>query len=307
MIAGNAPNLIIAGVHKAGTTSLFTYLSHHPDICGSDIKEIGYFVPLKYNKPLSSFNKYLSYFQNCSHSSFRLEASPSYLYGGKIIAERMKELLGEDLKLIFMLRNPVTRLFSFYNFKKSNYQLSSKMSFQEFYSKSIEKRFTMEPENECEEKLIVRGVKEGFYIEHLPEWFETFDRNIYICFFENFRNNVTGTMEDISEWLNIDYTLFNSGGFTKENKTLIYNNSLLHKTAMVLNNRFESFWRKNINLKRKIRGIYNKVNASSSKLIIQEQDKEFLESFYQPYNIKLASFLKSKGYEKLPQWLANSD
>lgn len=36
-------NLIIAGFGKAGTTSLFEYLSSHPDICGSAVKETKFF------------------------------------------------------------------------------------------------------------------------------------------------------------------------------------------------------------------------------------------------------------------------
>ena len=42
------PNLVIAGVPKAGTTSLFNYLAQHPDICPSDVKETRYFEPLRY-------------------------------------------------------------------------------------------------------------------------------------------------------------------------------------------------------------------------------------------------------------------
>lgn len=39
------PNLIICGAQKCGTTSLFHYLSQHPDIAGSSPKkEPGYFM-----------------------------------------------------------------------------------------------------------------------------------------------------------------------------------------------------------------------------------------------------------------------
>ena len=34
-------NLVIVGVPKAATSSLFAYLAQHPDICGSDEKELG--------------------------------------------------------------------------------------------------------------------------------------------------------------------------------------------------------------------------------------------------------------------------
>jgi hypothetical protein len=33
------PNLLLAGIGKAGTTSMFWHLSQHPDICPSRVKE----------------------------------------------------------------------------------------------------------------------------------------------------------------------------------------------------------------------------------------------------------------------------
>ena len=36
--------LLIAGVNKAGTTSVFQYLSSHPDVCGSAVKETKFFA-----------------------------------------------------------------------------------------------------------------------------------------------------------------------------------------------------------------------------------------------------------------------
>ena len=43
MTESRVANLVIVGVPKAGTGSLFAYLAQHPDVCGSDEKEIGYF------------------------------------------------------------------------------------------------------------------------------------------------------------------------------------------------------------------------------------------------------------------------
>ena len=48
------PNLIIACVTKAGTTSLFTYMVSHPHICCSSIKEVSYFLPLRWGSQLLS-------------------------------------------------------------------------------------------------------------------------------------------------------------------------------------------------------------------------------------------------------------
>ena len=46
------PNLIIAGANRAGTTSLYAYLSRNKDICESTIKEKKYFMKVLYNKEL---------------------------------------------------------------------------------------------------------------------------------------------------------------------------------------------------------------------------------------------------------------
>ena len=49
---GRLPNLVVIGVSKAGTTSLFEYLGRHRDVGLSDLKELRYFTPLRYGEPL---------------------------------------------------------------------------------------------------------------------------------------------------------------------------------------------------------------------------------------------------------------
>ena len=44
--------LIIGGASKAGTTSMFSYLAEHPQICASHAKETRFFLDSDY--PLSS-------------------------------------------------------------------------------------------------------------------------------------------------------------------------------------------------------------------------------------------------------------
>ena len=51
-MARGRTDAIIAGVNKAGTTSLFVSLSTHPDVAPSSIKETRYFLPARYGQPL---------------------------------------------------------------------------------------------------------------------------------------------------------------------------------------------------------------------------------------------------------------
>jgi hypothetical protein len=88
----NTPNVVIAGTVKSGTTSLFTYLSWHPDVCVSSVKETNYFTPIIYDEKISNLENYYSFFEHCNESLITLEASPRYLYGGRKIAKIIKEV-----------------------------------------------------------------------------------------------------------------------------------------------------------------------------------------------------------------------
>ena len=74
---------IIAGVNKAGTTSLFVSLSTHPDVAPSSIKETGYFLPARYGRPLEPSSVWDGYFADAGDRPVHLEATPSYFYGGR--------------------------------------------------------------------------------------------------------------------------------------------------------------------------------------------------------------------------------
>jgi len=49
----NREFLIIGGTSKAGTTSLYTYLADHPQICPSALKETRFFLDSDYPLPVS--------------------------------------------------------------------------------------------------------------------------------------------------------------------------------------------------------------------------------------------------------------
>ncbi len=51
------PNLVVAGVPKAGTTSLYAYLAQHPDVFAPKTKEIYYFNNFNENKELKDISE----------------------------------------------------------------------------------------------------------------------------------------------------------------------------------------------------------------------------------------------------------
>ena len=68
---------VIAGVNKAGTTSLFVSLSEHPDVVASAVKETRYFLPARWGAPLEPASVWDSYFAAHPDRPVRLEATPA--------------------------------------------------------------------------------------------------------------------------------------------------------------------------------------------------------------------------------------
>jgi Sulfotransferase domain len=109
---GALPNLIVIGGLKCGTTSLHHYLNLHPEIRMSRPKELNFFVE-ELNWELGA-DWYRGHFP--ADVAVRGETSPHYTNRPRFqgVAERMKEVLGEDLRLIYMVRHPIDRLLSHY-------------------------------------------------------------------------------------------------------------------------------------------------------------------------------------------------
>ncbi|MFI5121586.1 MAG: sulfotransferase family protein [Vicinamibacteria bacterium] len=109
---GALPNLIVIGGLKCGTTSLHHYLNLHPQIAMSRPKELNFFVA-ELNWDLGP-DWYASHFDRTA--LIRGESSPHYTnlprFGG--VAERMRELLGGQAQVIYMVRDPIERMLSHY-------------------------------------------------------------------------------------------------------------------------------------------------------------------------------------------------
>lgn len=105
------PNFIIIGAMKCGTSSLYHYLRLHPQVGMSEIKEVDFFV--KEN----NYEHGVGWYQSQFKGEFDVygEASPNYskAHYFKGVARRMYDLLPE-VKLIYLVRDPIERIISHY-------------------------------------------------------------------------------------------------------------------------------------------------------------------------------------------------
>ena len=301
------PNLVIAGVVKAGTTSLYSYLSLHPDICCSTVKETCYFSYYRYGQWDSRyknseepFKQYQGYFSHYNHQKYIMEATPGYFEGGKKLALAIKNTLGDKVKIIIILREPISRLVSFFKYKKSMLELEQELNFTE-YIKRCESLPPQERRNNKNDKYW--GIEGGLYANYLEDWLDVFEDSIYIAFLDDLKNNPQLFLAKICAWLKIENQVFKSQELTIENKSLNYKNKYLQELAILVNTKAEKFWRANAGLKRALRNAYYRFNGIQYQEAINEKTLDYLRSIYQPYNQKLAAQLSARNYTDLPQWL----
>jgi hypothetical protein len=112
-------------------------------------------------------------------------------------------------------------------------------------------------------------------------------------------------MLDLASWLDIDDSVYREeADFKARNITRPAKNRLLHKVAMKVNRRFESFFYSHPGLKNLIKSVYFKLNGKKKKDSISPDDIAYLERLYLPKNRELADILQRHGFEDLPDWLA---
>ena len=167
------PDFIIIGTMRGGTTSLYSYLTEHPNIGPAYMKEV-HFFDVYFSKGLhwyraqfpSSVQKY--YTERVQKQNFITgEASPYYLFhphAPKRIAQTLPQV-----KLIVLLRNPVTRAYSHYYHEVAG---------------GHEKIATFEEAIACEEERIAKEAellaKNEQYISYNHRHFSYLARGIYV-------------------------------------------------------------------------------------------------------------------------------
>lgn len=102
------PTYLIAGAMRSGTTSLNAYLREHPDVFVARLKEV-HFFDQNFHRGIEWYQEH---FTEAGDSIAVGEASPAYLYDPDA-AERIATTL-PDVKILLLLRDPVTRAHSHY-------------------------------------------------------------------------------------------------------------------------------------------------------------------------------------------------
>lgn len=251
------PNTVIIGAPKSGTSSLFFWLSAHPDVCGSKTKET-YFLAdgvSKFNRGLNyienGLNAYSKHFEHWNGESIRVEATAPYIYMDNPIEILPK--LESKPKVIAILRKPAERLYSHYKFNR--YRMKNiDMSFEEY----------LNPEN------IPTGWKDYLEQTDYPIWIEKWQKamgkdNVLVYQMEEMHKDKVQFMKRVARDLSIDPSFYESFDFFHRNKTVAVKSKKLHRLGLKLEPLVPQW------LQEKIIPIYLGMNSSKVPGITEEE------------------------------------
>lgn len=299
LAAPRLPNLVIVGVSKAGTTSLFSYLGQHPEICASDVKEPRYFTPLRYGEELEPADTYSPHFRHCNGRAYAMEATAGYFYGGETLARGLGETCPEARTLV-SLREPEARCWSFFQFVRAKTRIPKDMTFDAYLDRCEELRRA--GVGDTYENKAFMGLTGGCYAEWLDAWVGEFGERFRVVFFDDVAEDPRGAVKGICEWLDIDSDVVDEFQFLVENKTEQYRNKVLQRAGITLNRRAESFFRRHETTKRTLRRYFYGVNKASSSAKMSTAQRARLTDFYRPYNKRLSEQLSAVGLSIPASW-----
>jgi hypothetical protein len=292
---------VIAGVNKAGTTSLFVSLSEHPDVVASAIKETRYFLPARWGEPLEPASVWDAYFAAHPDRPVRLEATPSYFYGGAAVARALTHVL-EHPRVVLVLREPVARAISFFEYQKVRLRFPAELSIEEYLAEADALGDAVGATPETEKYMAVRG---GRYADWLPEWWDVLGRDaVRLVWFEELVGADGATVvRDVATWLGIDPGRLPAAGLRSENRTTQYRHARLQRFALWANDTAERWLRRVPGVKRRLRALYFRVNGRSDAAapVADATRAELARRFAEP-NARLAALLDDAGIDR-PGWL----
>jgi len=200
------PNFLIVGASKSGTSSLYHYLRQHPDIYLSEKQKEGrFFSQMKdcFNGPgdkvveetvIQSLEQYAALFEGYENQKAIGDISPEYLYFHEKAIPLIKSTLGDDVRIIIILRNPVDRAFSGYTHFIRDHRET--LSFEEALQK--------EEERNGQNWIWAWQYKNsGFYFDQVKAYLDHF-KQTKIIVYDDLINHQAEVIKEICLFIGVD-------------------------------------------------------------------------------------------------------
>lgn len=293
------PNFLIVGAGKSGSTSLYHYINQHPDIFMPDNKEPNFLVAdyQKNTNPSSpsylddkrrmvfDYNDYCTLFKDANDKKLVGEATVTYLYKYDEAIPKIKKYLGEDTKIIIILREPVSRTFS-------NYAYAVELGYENLTFKEALEAEDRRMQDHWASIFAYRGQTE--YYEQVKAYMDAFD-DVLVVLTEELRTEPANVIKKVFDFLNIenveiDFTQeYNPSGiprFKWVHYFLNQNNPLKNLIARILS---PFISRKRL---QKLARIGRSKNIKGKLVLDDIRIKKELYEYYKPQILKLQNLIR---------------
>eukprot|EP00730_Choanoeca_flexa_P002839 TRINITY_DN11199_c0_g3_i1.p2 TRINITY_DN11199_c0_g3~~TRINITY_DN11199_c0_g3_i1.p2 ORF type:complete len:390 (+),score=48.62 TRINITY_DN11199_c0_g3_i1:2485-3654(+) len=253
------PQLLVIGFMKSGTSALYYALCEHPSVaCAAKVKEPFYLSSEATGEFLTSYSNmmsvqarktfHLQYLETCFNLSdiqphqITLEASTTYVHSASALAMISEHLLNaKSIKLLVMVREPVSRAYSQYNHARRRKKTKA-ATFEEAVMPELTIIQRCHSEDdwlasqrsggvynetrpyqglyaciEAASNLYARQHKaklpgyllKSLYLWHLRPWLQRFGQRIRVIVHQQYRKRTVETMDQVQQYLSLprfDYT-----------------------------------------------------------------------------------------------------
>jgi hypothetical protein len=191
------PNFLVVGAFKSGSTWLYHCLQEHPEVFVSTPKEIHFFgYSVNYQK---GDIWYESFFENVDSEKAIGELSMSYM-SSDLAPSRIYQY-NPKMRIIFILRNPIDRLYSHYRYFSWKYTNSP--------------NFDWIDSDETHPLM-----NEGLYFKHISRFLELFpDNQVKILIHDDLQKDSESFLKSVYSFLNVDSTFQGDSLFTRRNES----------------------------------------------------------------------------------------
>lgn len=190
--------LIGPGASKSGSTWLFGLLNQHTQLNMSKVKETKFFT---YECEKGKDYYLRKYFNEYKEAKYCVDFSPIYLID-TTVPKKIYQTLGDEVKLVFIFRNPIDRLYSQYHMDK-RYGFEN-LDFLDAVFRPESERIALSLGN-FKHRYGNNYIGESLYDEALKRYLEYFNmEKIHIVIFEELINNPQNELKKIFEFLKIE-------------------------------------------------------------------------------------------------------
>jgi hypothetical protein len=253
--------IFLVGAAKSGTSSLFDSLVLDPKISGVAKKEPHFFSRNdKYEKGLDYYG---SLFKMEEGTKFVLDASTSYLPSFQA-HKRIFDTYGRDAKIILILRSPIERIQSHYNWLRSlNIE---KRHFEEAIDQDLP--FDEGVHNSGAYYNYLDFSRYGRCIQNLYKLFS--EKNVLILNFEDLKSDNTGVYNRCMEFFGENEPSSENVKLSKSNQTRLI---ISHSSLMIWIYRLIPTSIKKMSLFRAVKTSYEKTKKNEDVYVLTDTDK----------------------------------